>query len=98
MRKILLRSALALACASLLIAAASFAANRVQVRVIEQGSPVAGAHVDLLVSDGVISGVTDANGTFAADLSGNFFRVRVNSVTEASGHSVAESPVTVSIP
>ena len=97
MRKSLLRTALSLVIASVLLAATSMAANRVEVRVMDQGSPAVGVAVDVIVSSGVISGVTDESGTFVTDIAGSFFRVRVTGASETLGYTTAESPVTVNL-
>ena len=98
MHKSLLRGALALGLASVLFVASSMAANRVEVRVIhEGGQPVVGVTVDVFVSSGVISGVTDESGRFVTDIGGTFFRVKVDGSDKISGHTTADGPVTVTL-
>jgi hypothetical protein len=97
MRKSVLRTVLALGIASVLFVASSMAANRVEVRVMDQGSPVVGVAVDIIGSSGVISGVTGSKGEFITDIAGTHFRVRVEGKSEVGGHTTAESPVTITL-
>ena len=90
-----LRTLFALAVGSLLFVASSMAANRVEVRVLQDGNPVEGAAVDVIVSSGVVSGVTDAKGVFVTDISGNYFRLKVEGKVEVAGYPTTDSPVTV---
>lgn len=72
--------------ALLVITVASVAANLVQVQVTENGIPAQGIAVTIVASNGQITQVTNAQGVVAADLSGSYFRLKVNGVALTNGY------------
>jgi hypothetical protein len=99
MRMMLGKGALALAlCSILFVAGSALAANSVTVVVVDQNNtPVEGASVEVLGTDGATGYVTDQNGAIAADLNGEVFRVKVNGDILSGLHQVSEGTVTVEL-
>lgn len=85
MRVAFTKGAIALG-ALLVFTLASVAANLVQVQVTENGVPVQGVPVSIMASNGQVTQVTNAEGMVAADLSGNYFRLKVNGVALPTGY------------
>jgi len=85
--------------ALLLAATAMGAAGDAMVRVMDQGgSPVAGAQVDILTSDGVATYTSDANGVVRFNVGDRLFRVRVNGTADTRLLKATDSPVTFELP
>jgi hypothetical protein len=96
MRKILITSFACLALGVLLVTYA-LAAGTVTIRVLNEGVPEEGAVVELIASDGTVSGVTNDTGEFTTDISGRYFRLKVQDTVFAEPFLVEDSPVVVEL-
>lgn len=84
---------------ALVAAGLSLAASHVKISVVNpDGGPVVGAAVDVITSDGVMSGTTGADGAFTTSIAGKYFRIRVDNVPSAQGFEANDSPVTIVVP
>lgn len=97
MRKTILKGAAVLTLCSILLAGVALAVNQVTVTVVNNDQPVPGVVVQVIASDGAGSYITDDNGSITAELSGKYFRLKVNEELQAGLYSIADSPVVVSI-
>lgn len=86
-----------LLCSLLFLAGTSLATNPVTVVVLDNGNGVEGVVVEVLASEGGYTFVTDLDGMVQADLSGQYFRLKVNGTAVEGSFSIADSPVTIEL-
>jgi hypothetical protein len=88
---------LALALLATLVCSSAFAAGSVTIQVVIDDQGIPGVPVEVLASDGAQNFITDENGECTTDLSGVYFRLKVNNEVLPELHAVSEGTVVVTL-
>jgi hypothetical protein len=88
---------LALAVMVTLVCSSAFAAGTVTIQVVQGDQGIQGVPVEVLASDGSQSYITDQNGECVSEISGVYFRLKVNDEVLPDLHAVSEGTVVVSV-
>jgi hypothetical protein len=96
MKRFVMTSLAVLALGVLLVPYA-FAANTVDIQVLDDGAPAEDVVVEVIASNESVSGTTDAEGNFTIDIDGNYYRLKVQDTIFAEPFRVEDGPVLVEL-
>ncbi|MBD3337430.1 MAG: hypothetical protein GF355_18100 [Candidatus Eisenbacteria bacterium] len=80
-----------------LLASYAAAAGTVSVQVLDGDDPVEGIPVEIIASDGSQSGLTQADGSFTVEITGKYFRIRVQDTVLDGIYQIDDSPIVVDL-